>query len=53
LDWQYVESPRIRDHIWWISNMRKFHQHFPEWSHQYHVKDILEQIVANNVTRRV
>ena len=51
LNWKYVDTNRIGDHIWWISNMKKFCQHYPGWSPQYNVRDILEQIVTNNRDR--
>ena len=30
LKWTYVEDNRIGDHIWWISDVRKFQSHYPE-----------------------
>ena len=29
LKWTYVEDNRIGDHIWWISDVRKFQSHYP------------------------
>lgn len=46
LDWTYVDDNRIGDHIWWISGIGKFKKHFPEWSLQYDLKAILEEIHA-------
>ena len=51
LDWKYADTNRIGDHIWWISDMRKFCQHYPQWQLQYDVRDIVEQIVTANVDR--
>jgi len=51
LDWKYADTNRIGDHIWWISDMRKFRQHYPQWQLQYDVRDIVEQIVTANVDR--
>jgi len=51
LDWKYADTHRIGDHIWWISDMRKFRQHYPQWQLQYDVRDIVEQIVTANVDR--
>ena len=50
LNWSYNETNRI-DHIWWISNLQKFEQHYPEWKLTYSVKDILQEIYENNVER--
>ncbi|NEQ72806.1 MAG: NAD-dependent epimerase/dehydratase family protein [Okeania sp. SIO2C9] len=51
LDYSYVESNRIGDHIWWISDIQKFTNHYPEWKLTYTIKDILEEIFMNNVNR--
>jgi CDP-paratose 2-epimerase len=51
LDWSYVESNRIGDHIWWISDVRKFKQHYPDWELTYNVKGILEEIFLHNTAR--
>jgi CDP-paratose 2-epimerase len=44
LDWQYEETNRIGDHIWWISDVRKFQSHYPAWKFRYGLRDILEEI---------
>ena len=31
MNWSYVEDNRIGDHIWWISDVRRFQSHYPEW----------------------
>jgi CDP-paratose 2-epimerase len=46
LDWTYVEENRIGDHIWWISDVRKFQTHFPEWKYRYDLGAILREIHA-------
>ena len=51
LSWSYVESNRIGDHIWWISNVQKFKNHYPNWELKYTVKDILKEIFIENVSR--
>ena len=44
LNWSYEETNRIGDHIWWISDVRKFHSHFPRWKFRYGFREILEEI---------
>ncbi len=44
LDYSYLEENRIGDHIWYISDVRKFQSHYPEWSYQYSIEDILKEI---------
>lgn len=45
LDWSYQETNRIGDHIWWISDVRKFQSHYPGWNYRYNMKDILSQMI--------
>ncbi len=51
LDWSYAEANRIGDHIWWISGIQKFKQHYPEWDLTYGITDILKEIYNQNTTR--
>ena len=51
LNWEYVESNRIGDHIWWISDVQKFKNNYPDWQLTYSVKDILKEIFTQNVAR--
>jgi CDP-paratose 2-epimerase len=44
LNWSYVEDNRIGDHIWWISDVRKFQAHYPGWKFRYGLQDILTEI---------
>jgi len=46
LDWTYVEDNRIGDHIWWISDVRKFQAHYPGWKYRYDLDAILREIHA-------
>ena len=44
LNWQYEEHNRIGDHIWWISDVRKFQSHYPKWKFRYGLSEILSEI---------
>ncbi len=44
MQWKYVEENRSGDHIWWISDVRRFQSHYPEWRYRYDVRRILEEI---------
>jgi len=46
LSWSYEEANRIGDHIWWISDVRKFQSHYPNWKFRYGLREILEEIYA-------
>jgi CDP-paratose 2-epimerase len=47
----YVETNRIGDHIWWISDVSRFKTHYPAWSLTKNVRDILTEIVNHNMAR--
>jgi CDP-paratose 2-epimerase len=42
----YAQENRIGDHIWWISDVRKFRSHYPDWQYCYDIRGILEEIVT-------
>jgi CDP-paratose 2-epimerase len=44
LSWKYEEANRIGDHIWWISDVRKFQAHYPGWKFRYGLREIMEEI---------
>ncbi|MDD2239840.1 MAG: NAD-dependent epimerase/dehydratase family protein [Kiritimatiellae bacterium] len=47
----YVETNRVGDHIWWVSDISKFQAHYPEWKLTKNVRDILEEILDYNLPR--
>ncbi len=47
----YVEESRAGDHIWYISDLTRFQEHFPDWKLQYDVRTILQEIYDNNIER--
>jgi len=44
LNWSYDEKNRVGDHIWWISDVRKFQSHYRNWKFRYGIREILEEI---------
>jgi CDP-paratose 2-epimerase len=48
---EYVEQNRQGDHIWWISDVSRFQQHYPSWQHNYDVPAILQEIYEMNLDR--
>jgi len=42
----HSDKPRIGDHQWWISDVRKFASHYPEWKYTYDIKAIIGEIVS-------
>ena len=51
LDWTYSETNRIGDHMWWIGDLTRFTDDYPEWQLRYDVPMILKDIYENNVER--
>ena len=44
MNWSYVEDNRIGDHIWWISDVRRFQSHYPDWRFTYDIRAMLKEI---------
>lgn len=51
LAWTYEDQPRTGDHIWWISDLRKFRRHYPGWTPRYDVRAILTEIHERGLHR--
>ena len=46
VNWTYTEKNRIGDHIWYISDVRRFQSHYPAWRYRYGLREILAEIHA-------
>ena len=46
LNWKYVEEARKGDHICYISDLRKFQSHYPNWSITRSLDNIFAEIIA-------
>jgi CDP-paratose 2-epimerase len=42
--WSYDATNRAGDHIWWISDIRRFQAHYPGWSMRYDLDAIISEI---------
>ena len=51
LQQSYLDTNRIGDHQWWISDLTKFSTHYPEWKLSYDVKAILQESYTLNADR--
>jgi len=51
MNYVYVDENRIGDHIWWISDVRRFQAHYPAWQYQYNLERIMEEIYHGFETR--
>jgi CDP-paratose 2-epimerase len=52
MNYNYAETNRIGDHIWWISNVNKFKNHYPEWNWTYNLEETLVEMY-NRMNERV
>lgn len=44
MNWSYSDENRKGDNIWWVSDIRKFCEHYPEWGMSYGIEKTLEEI---------
>ncbi len=51
MDLVYTENNRIGDHIWYISDTRKFQSHFPAWKQAYDLPRIVDEIFESMSAR--
>jgi CDP-paratose 2-epimerase len=51
LAWTYTDDNRTGDHIWYISDVRKFQAHYPGWRYRYDLPAILTDIYEAQVAR--
>jgi CDP-paratose 2-epimerase len=51
LEYTYTDDNRSGDHIWYISDVRKFQSHFPDWQYKYKLRTIFEEIYTAQTSR--
>ncbi len=44
MKWSYRKGSRTGDHIWWISDVRKFQGLYPEWGCTHDIRAIVKEI---------
>jgi CDP-paratose 2-epimerase len=45
INYEIVEKNREGDHIWYISDMRKFKKDYPSWNQKYELADIIKDMI--------
>lgn len=45
MDYTVSDEARSGDHIWWISDVRRFQRDYPGWGYRYDLREIVAQIV--------
>jgi CDP-paratose 2-epimerase len=48
----YSDQNRVGDHIWYISDTRKFQEHYPDWSYTYDLNRIMREIY-DSMSKRI
>ncbi len=51
LNFTLSDQARAGDHIWWISDVRRFQKHYPQWQYKYGMTEILREIVDASLER--
>ncbi len=51
LKWSYLPEARRGDHIWWISDNRKFQRDYPRWHPRHKTSSILHDIYEKSADR--
>lgn len=52
MNYTYSKTNRSGDHIWYISDLSKFKQHYPDWEQKYNISMILGDIY-NGLVKRI
>lgn len=52
LDYTLTDHARSGDHIWYISDVRKFQQHYPAWRYHYDTETILRELIDHLAVRQ-
>ncbi len=53
LSYSLSDDARAGDHIWWISDVRRFQQDYPDWQHEYDLKTIIGEIAEATAEKHV
>ncbi len=51
LDYTLTDQARSGDHIWYVSDVRKFQQHYPAWQYHYDNETILRELIDHIAVR--
>ncbi|MDC3391143.1 NAD-dependent epimerase/dehydratase family protein [Candidatus Pelagibacter sp.] len=41
-----LKDNRVGDHKWWISNVKKFKKHYPNWMIKYNIEKVIKDILT-------
>jgi len=49
--YELSDQARSGDHIWWISDIRRFQKDYPQWSYRYDLRGIVQEIMEATLAR--
>ena len=49
LDYKISKDNRIGDHIWYISDVSKFKEHYPNWNYKYDIDMIINEMINSEL----
>ena len=44
-----LKTPRTGDHIWYVTNLKKFKRDYPKWIQKYNTKKIIEELINTSI----
>ena len=44
-----IKQNRVGDHIWYISDTKKFKKDYPGWKQEYNTEKIIEELISNSI----
>jgi len=51
LNWTYSDSNRTGDHMWWVSDISRFQTHYPQWTLDYGITEIMQAVIEGQAQR--
>jgi CDP-paratose 2-epimerase len=51
MNYSLVDTNRVGDHIWYVSDVNKFKSHYPSWNYKYDLQSTLEEIYQGTISR--
>lgn len=45
VNYSLSDDARIGDHMWYVSDVNKFKEHYPGWSYEYDIRRIMEEMI--------
>ena len=52
LSYTISDKAREGDHIWWVSDVRKFQQDYPDWKYEHDLRSLITEIVEATAAKQ-